>query len=433
MGNTANRRIIGDTGEYFAEIRAGWKMLLLCLLGTATGAAVIPLYCFGAFATSLISEFGWTQAELQLAATLFFLILVVSNLLCGWLIRRTSVIKLVVVSTIAYPLTLALLSLQNGSLLWFYINYGVLTLAGLGTTLITWSLITNLRFNKARGLALAILLSGTGLTAMTLPAYTTLAIELMGWRLAYIAVGLLPLLLLLPAVIVMRKELGAVTIGRTQIRATEDSAGRDNSRENHFTATGSSLRQAFLQYRFWVLIAVIFPYIALHVGILINLIPILTEKGMPPLEAASLAGVYGVALTVGRLAAGYLIDHYWAPMIAFLAMTLPAIACYLLLQDTSPAFLILAISLIGIAGGVEMDVASFLVVKYFGLIHYPQIYAVLMSASTLGAALGPLIFGRVFDLTGSYDMGITAAMLVFGLSPSLLLTLGKYPRQWKAS
>ena len=406
------------TREYFSELSQGWKSLLLCTMGVAMSAAVMPIYSFSALSNSLVDEFGWSRAEVQGAATAFFVVLVFSGPLSGWVIKRVPIAKFVVISILLFAANMALLGAQNGSIKLFYVSYAVLTLSGLGTLLVTWSLLVNFQFEKARGLALAILLSGTGLAGMLLPTYTTWLIASFGWRLAYCGIAALPLLLMLPAIYLMRSEIKDV-FGRKEVEGGEASVP---------ALPGLSLRQAFGHHRFWILVAVMASFVFMHVGFLFNLIPLLTDRGIGAFEAASMAGTFGVALTVGRLGAGYLIDHFWAPAVAFVAMTLPALACYIFLRETSSTpLLIMAIALIGMSGGVEMDVASFLVVKYFGLVNYPQIYALLMSSTAIGGSLGPLMFGLVFDTTGSYDAIVVVAMGVFGLMPALLLTLGKYP------
>ena len=412
-----NTTTLPVNNSYFGELKQGWKTLLLCVVGISSGAWAIPTYSFSALANSLVAEFGWTQTQVQIAATVNFIAMTACLPLCGWLVKRVALFRLIVCSIILFSINLVLLSYQQGSLTLFYLNYATLQLCGLGTYLVVWSLLINYKFNHARGMALAILLSGTGFVGMTLPAFTTWMIETFSWRAAYQSLAAIPLIVLLPIVLIFRDEIVEV------FQSSSDS----NSHSS--LLTGLTLRQAFSNYRYWVLVIVVCPFILVHVGFLFNMIPVLTAKGVSTIEAASIAGMFGVGLTVGRLGAGYLIDHLWAPGVAVIAMMLPAIAWYLLLQDQSTvALLMLAVFIVGLGGGVEMDVVSFLVVKYFGLLDYSQIYASLLTVTGIASSIGPLAFGLVVDSFGSYDPILYFGLGCFTLLPPLLLLFGKYPK-----
>ena len=69
---------------------------------------------------------------------------------------------------------------------------------------------------------------------------------------------------------------------------------------------------------------------------------------------------------------------------------------------------------------------AFLVARYFGMKSYGAVYGTLYGFFALGAGIGPVVFGRAFDATGSYDgpLIVSAFMLVAGAA--LLLTLGRY-------
>ena len=88
----------------------------------------------------------------------------------------------------------------------------------------------------------------------------------------------------------------------------------------------------------------------------------------------------------------------------------------------------MSIFLIGFAAGVEYDLMAFLVARYFGMKSYSAIYGSLYGFFAVGAGAGPVVFGRVFDKTGSYGpvLGTTAALLIIGAVS--LLFLGRYQR-----
>jgi len=70
-------------------------------------------------------------------------------------------------------------------------------------------------------------------------------------------------------------------------------------------------------------------------GLIPNIIPLLTERGMTPAVAISFMGVLGISIITGRLLAGAFLDRMWAPLVACVFLPLPAIASLLLAYGTS--------------------------------------------------------------------------------------------------
>ena len=113
---------------------------------------------------------------------------------------------------------------------------------------------------------------------------------------------------------------------------------------------GLTLGEALRGYRFWVLLLSIFLVYVVQSGLVPNLIPALTDAGIPMSEAATAMSSFGAAVIVGRLAIGWLVDRFWAPAAAA-AIALPVIACLMLLQSLTLSNAILASLLLGFAAG----------------------------------------------------------------------------------
>ena len=194
------------------------------------------------------------------------------------------------------------------------------------------------------------------------------------------------------------------------------------------TLSGVTLKSALRDYRFWLLGGSIFM-IAIGVGgSITNFVPMLSDKGFEPKQAATIAGAIGVSIIIGRVLAGYLIDHYWAPLVAFPMLALPALACVILMQPIlSTEQAVLCAALIGLCAGAEADLIAFLCAKYFGLRHYGRIYGVQYAIFGLGSGISPFAFGRVFDLYGSYAPILKVSALFFSVGAIALLAMGRYP------
>jgi predicted MFS family arabinose efflux permease len=151
---------------------------------------------------------------------------------------------------------------------------------------------------------------------------------------------------------------------------------------------------------------------------------LLMDRGLPRAEAAALVGLFGIAISLGRLVSGYLLDVFRGPTVAFFMFALPASACVLLLLAGDNRMLCgAAIVLVGLAGGAEHDIAAFFTAKYFGRAHYSAIYGLLYALYGLGGGFGPLFAGAVYDSTGSYDIALYGGIAVFLAAATMIGTL----------
>jgi MFS family permease len=396
-------------------------VLVASSLGVAFGASPIPFNSLGPFTRPITEEFGWGRGEFQLGIFWFALAVICIVPVIGALADRYGARRMALPTLALFGLGFAALSLTPASIGVFYAMWIVAGLAGGGSTPVTWTRSINGWFDQNRGLALAITLLGTGVTAAFLPAFTIWLIERFGWRWAYVGISLLPLAVALPIAIAWFRDPPA---GVTQAGAV--AAAHDAARPR--AEAGLTLGQAVRTARFWVLIVSILLVATGIAGTIANFVPLLEDRGFEPLAAGKIAGATGVSIIVGRLFAGFMMDRVWAPGIAFPMLVLPAVASLLLLDHgIGPATAILAAVLVGFASGAETDLVAYLSARYFGLRHYGRIYGAQYAVFGLASGIAPPLFGFVHDRTGSYDAILFIAAFAFGIGALLLLTMGKYP------
>jgi MFS family permease len=343
----------------------------------------------------------------------------VASPLVGLLADRFGVRRVALTSVVLFSLSFMGFALGTGSITLFYLNWAVMALAGAGTLPITWTRAVNNRFDVHKGLALGLSLVGTGIFGFLVKPLTAWLIAEHGWRSAYVVVGTLPLLLALPVALLAFHDVGQSGASAAERRAADALRAA--------AAPGLTFRETLREYRFWLL-AFCFVLVSFAVGGLIpNMENILKVAGFSRGDVVALVTLIGLSVTVGRIAGGWLIDRFWAPGVACVMISLPALACYLLAGGSmSIDAARLAIVLVGIAAGVEYDLMAFLVARYFGMKSYGAIYGALYGCFAFGAGLAPVVFGKVFDKTGSYDgvLLLSAAFLVVGALA--LLGLGRY-------
>ena len=94
---------------------------------------------------------------------------------------------------------------------------------------------------------------------------------------------------------------------------------------------------------------------------------------------------------------------------------------------------IAAVVTLGLAAGFEFDLLAFLVSRYFGRRHYGSIYGCFYTVIATGGGLGPVIFGRAFDITGTYAQVLVVGAICMVAGGALLLLMGPYPALIKRS
>ena len=400
------------------ELRRGWLLIVASGLGVALSSIVLPYYTIGAFVKPLTQAFGWTRADVQSAILFSTGLGALTAPVVGALIDRYGPRALALPCIVGLSSGFFLAAGMTGAHWMLYASYGCIALLGAGTTPVTWTRAIASSFNRERGFALGLALSGTGVCAILVPQLTVWLIEHQGWRTAYVVLGLLPLLLSLPVAIIGFKPMTtqAVVTGADAPRAVTP-------------LWGLTLREALATPRFWVLLlSILLIYLATS-GLVSNMIPALTDLGLTPQKAATAQSLYGVSVILGRLVVGYLVDRYWAPAVATVALSLPALGCWLLLGHPSFAWMVVAAVLIGFAAGAELDLMSFLAATYFGVRHYAKIYALLYAVLAVAGGIAPPLFAHVYDRTGSYRISFAVASVGFLLGAVILLGLGRYPRQ----
>lgn len=399
-----------DTRGEFAR---NWKMLIACVAGCGFCMAGLATYSIGPFVKPLGEELGWSRTAVQASIVFGQGLSAVGAILAAALIDRFGARALAITGLLGTGFGFVLASFSN-TLGFFYLAYSLAALLGAGAGFMTWSRAITGEFNKNRGLALAIALSGTGISGFLLPPLLVWVIEGYGWRVGYLVLAAIPTLIALPIAFVLfrPREAAVRAAGRAKAAAA---------------ATRGSMRDIFGSYRYWVLL---FSIICLYLGIcgiIPNLIPSLTDDGLSPEEAAIAQSAFAGALVCGRLAVGWLVDRFWAPAIGAIFLTPPAIGCLILMSEPTLGGAILAAALVGIAGGAELDLLALLSSRYFGVHNFSRAYAWLYAAVAIVGGVGPMAFAYLYDITGSYDTSFLISACLFAIGGPILLVLGRYP------
>ena len=408
MSNQQNQ-IINDhnTGGEFSR---HWLLVLVCAAGIGVGVSALPFYTQGLFIEAWIADFGWTRAQASLGILGSTLALAAVLPFIGSIVDRYGLVTPVMISLLGLSAAYVLLGLFVQSIATFVILAMLQAILGSASSPLAYTRAINTVFNKQRGLALGVALSGAGVAATFGPTLISNAIDAFGWRGAYFAMALFTLVVGAVIVIVLSRLNGA----KTPENIDTEAASKD-------------FKIAKASRTYWTIMAAIFCLSLGLGGLMIHFVPILLDLGLTTSAAVKIAGVIGIAVVLGRLLVGFAVDRIFAPWVA-IAILFACICGVLALALLGSTVAVPAAFVIGFSVGAEVDLIGYLVARYFGIHAYGQIYGRQYSAFLIATGLSPVIFGAVRDATGTYTASLFIAAAFMIVSAALFAKLPKFDR-----
>jgi MFS family permease len=296
--------------------------------------------------------------------------------------------------------------------------YALNVIAAIGIASVAWlpnqTLISNW-FERKRGRAMGITLAGIGFGGLAIPPLTDFLIAESGWRIAFAGLGSLVLLIVVTVTLALVRskpeDMGLLPDGEP-LRSEGPAGGPIQETREEVGSGGLGLAESLRTSAFWVLSLGHVLWSFGSMSIIGHLPAFLTDQGFGRLAAGSLALAIGCSI-VGRVSFGMLADRFGKKGLMSLALILHAVAVLCLFRvhwlGALPAFVIL----FGLALGGGAVVVPLLIGEYFGLRAFGKILGVITISATLGAASGPVITGRIFDVTGSYDLAFILHIVSF--------------------
>lgn len=396
------------------EWQRSWPLVILTALALTSSPATLPVYSIGVLTAPLQAEFGWSRATIQAAITFSTGLGLIGGPLGGWMVDRFGVRKSILFGIVGLSSAVLACTAMTGSVWQLYAFYAAMALLGAGAGAVSWTYLIANRFEKSRGLALGVALSGTGLAAVLAPRIAAAGLEWGGWQSAYLWLAGFGVLLILP--------LCALGLPREPVETNSSRLP-----EHAIQRSGLTVAQAVRDRRFWLIgVATFCIYVAVG-GLIPNMVPAFTDSGLSQDQAVAIMGFFGLSIIAGRIAVGFLVDLFWAPLVASTVLLPAAIACFLIQQPLEFGAYAAAAMIIGMATGMEFDMLGFLAARYLGLAHFARIYGRLYIFVALGAGLAPPAFGFAYDTFGDYSWPLTISAGLLVLGAICFLALGHYP------
>lgn len=397
-----------------AEWRRYWPLPIAAGLGYSIG--VIQVYALGAFMGPLTAEFGWSRAEASAGLTIVGIVSAIAAFPVGLLVDRIGPRPIGMIGAILMGLSFALFGAATGTIANWLLLWSILAFATIWVHATVWTSSVATRFEQSRGLAFAVTLTGASLTALILPRMSVAFIENYGWRNAFVYLGAIWGAVVFVALLLFFRG------------ARDQARKKDAPSEAAQILSGLKLTEGLRSFAFYKLLLAALLFTFTIMGLVVHLVPMLTDAGATPEGAASIAGLIGIFSIIGRLGMGFLLDRFPARVVGALAYLVPIPACVLLLLDgANPLSQTVAAALIGLTVGAEVDVIAYLTSRHFGLKNFGGLFGCMVAALALGTAFGPLVAGYVFDSYGVYAPFIVSTIVLMSLSSLAIASLKPPP------
>ena len=348
------------------------------------------------FLPVLVKQFGWTRARVSMLPSVLAASAGVGYVIVGWLLDRVAVRYVMVVGALIAGFAFIGAS-RATSFAPMMFAYALLGLGISAATLIPASLVVASWFEARRGLVMGIVAAGASAGGMLMTVFAVHAIGLWGWRVAYVGLALPIFLILVPLLV--------STVRNRPVESDIQRVSTKGATEIEGFETGEAVRTR----SFWMIIVAQLCFSLSVSGVVVHLVAYLVEVGYSAGSAALIMGsIFGLN-AVGKVCIGSFADVVGARIALFANFILEAIALLLALQVRNAPVLVVFVPILGSVLGAPIALVPLLIAECVGLKRFGSVSGLVGIASTVGAILGPIIAGRIFDLTTSY----TSALILF--------------------
>jgi len=362
------------------------------------------------FFVPLLKYFGWTRAKLSSALSIGWITGGAASPLIGWLADRVNPKKMMIVGATLTGVLWILLS-RFTTFEEFLAIQGLFGICVGASTTIPCSIVIASWFERQRGLAIGIAFAAAPIGGAAMTPLVNYIIALAGWRAGYLTLALPILVIVVPLILLLVRP----------ANSGDDAAATDTATAGPIQLPGFELWQAMKTRSFWLISAAQFLVGGGAYGMGPHYVAYLTGVGYSAAFAATTWSMYLVTTTVGALLGGPFADRAGART-AIVATCILGVFGLLGFMGASHA-LGLAVNIL--AGGFALGALGvqmpLVIIESLGVKRFGSLMGITGVFLTIGAATSPIVAGRIFDLTGSYEIALGSFVVMLTVCAVALL------------
>jgi MFS family permease len=400
---------IGPNNRFFY----GWISLSGLLLGVLVFAGIF-VYVYPVYLPILCDNFGWSRTAVSTAYSIGLLMAGLTSPLAGYFITRFGPKLNLVLGTLLGSLALVGMTFVNE--LWHvYLLWGIIGLGVCFGGFIAGTAVVNNWFIRKRSLALGLYVAAVGLGGFIFPPLTTSLIDAIGWRMTWLVMAGLNLVLstVICSLIMVKnrpEDIGQAPDGRLDV--TSLSAGEmERLTEVKEKPKDWQTKQALRQPATWYIAAFgAASYFALGVQ-QAHQITYIQDLGFSPMVAAMTMSILSVMSILGSLLFGLLALKVDIRYSASAFLILRIISLIILLTTHNLTLIYIYTVIFGLSAGILSPVMAALIANYYGRDCYAAVLGVAITLQVLSWSASPTIAGAIYDATHTYTLAFKLSII----------------------
>ena len=368
---------------------AWWRLLASVTLMTLGG---VGMYALSVVLPAVQADFGVPRAAASLPYTLTMIGFGVGGILMGRLADRFGVMLPLLLGAVGLGLGFVVAGMASS--LWLFMLAQGLLLGLLGTSATFAPLVadTSLWFNRKRGIALAICMSGNYIAGAAWPPVIQHFTQSAGWRATYIGIGIFCLLTMLPLALLYRRA--PPTLAASAVSAADAAVAPPTVGLRPLGLHPGTLQALLIVAGVACCVAMSMPQV--------HIVAYCSDLGIGPARGAQMLSLMLGMGIVSRLASGWIADRIGGLRTLALGSLLQGVALLMFLFADGVVSLFLVSALFGLFQGGIVPSYPLVVREYFSPAEAGARVGTVLMATLFGMALGGWMSGALFDWTGSY-------------------------------
>ncbi|MDA1035791.1 MAG: MFS transporter [Chloroflexi bacterium] len=411
----------------------GWGIVSTSVL---VSFAQVPMYgpVLSVFVKPIADDTGWSRAEIALAFTIGSLFGSFASSVTGHYIDRYGARTAVVVSGMI--VTGALIGLAVMQEPWqFWILFGTGRTAALAGINMGTSVAVANWFIRKRGRAVSFLGIGLRSGQAIFPLFIAPVVVLLSWRHAYAMLAVVAfVLIVIPGWIFLRRrpeDLGLLPDGDAPVERTEaETKAGIGPATPPVDVSSWTLRQAMRTTQFWLLTTSITVIVFSQTAINLHAVASFQDRGVADAFAGVFVFIFAGIAALSAYVWGSLMDRFHVRWVTLVATGFTASAMFVIIFADNMFLALLFAVLFGLGIGGWTVAQVVLWANYFGRGHLGAIRGFSQLAAGPVGAVGPLLAGFLYDVTGDYTMAFRlffGTMIIVAIALILARPLGAPP------
>ena len=395
-----------------------WWIVFTTFTAGIVSSGAIMVFATGVYLKPVGQELHFGRGVFSSALGLANILTAIALPMVGRLIDRYGMRVVMLPLIVLFALSTSALSLLTASVVLLMLLFAIQGFFAAVQGPAGFSKMISARFDEQRGLALGVALSGVGVGVILVPQYARILMQHYGWRTGYMGLALAIFILAFIPVALFFREPEEMKKDR---ELTKGKGRADNP-----ALPGVTLSEAARTRKYWALTIAIFLLMTVTNGVLVHMVPMLTDRGISVKTAVTAMSIAGIMLIIGRLIAGYLLDKIFAIYIAIFFLLVPMLGVGILISGATGGWPTLAVVCVGLSLGAEFDIMAYIVSRYWGIRSFGALYGLVLMFVNFANAAGMMLMGWCFQLKHSYVPMLWVFEVFLVVSIVLMSGMGAY-------